>query len=428
MTPPKAHFETPRGMRDFYPEELAVRNAIFEGWSRAARLFGFSQYDACVVESLELLKAKRGDEIVEQIYAFKDKSNRDLALRPELTPSLARMIIARQGQLTFPLKWFAIAQCFRYERTSLGRKREHYQWNLDVIGEAALAAEVEVLACAVEALRLLGLSATTVKIHLNSRALLAELLEKAGVAPAFHAATFLALDKRGKQEDAAIRRLLEEAGLDSSAIEAVFRIVALQSLDQAAALLGGTTPALSKLQELFKLLVEYDLEKMVCFDIGVVRGLDYYTGIVFEAFDAQRKFRAIFGGGRYDNLLSDLGGAPLTAVGLGFGDVVITELLADQGILSAHRVKLDYAVGYMDNPQQRQARRVAQALRRAGQSVDLALHPEKPRQFFARVGKGDFQKAIYLGPDDIQCGTLRIKNLADRTEEEKPLTDLFEHR
>ncbi|MBI2440622.1 MAG: histidine--tRNA ligase [Lentisphaerae bacterium] len=420
-----AHFEPPRGMRDFYPEAVAARNALFDAWTQSSRLFGFSQYDACVVESLELLKRKRGDEIVEQIYAFKDKSNRDLALRPEMTPTLARLIAARQGQLAFPLKWFAIAQCFRYERMSRGRKREHYQWNLDVVGETALAAEVEVLACAAHALRELGLGSGDYKIHINSRALLADLLTHSGVAPAFHPATFLALDKRGKQEDADTLRALKAAALDDNAIAAVFRIMGLQSLEEVRQLFGGEQPALTALQTLFQLLAEYGLGDIAWFDIGIVRGLDYYTGIVFEAFDAERQFRAIFGGGRYDNLLSDLGGAPMTAVGLGFGDVVIAELLAEKGRLVAQQTKLDYAIGYMDDSQRSAALRLAQAIRRTGQSVDVALHAEKPKQFFARAGKGAFQKAIYVGPDDVARGTVRIKNLDERTEEERSLTELL---
>lgn len=426
MTTEVAHFEAPRGMRDFYPAEMAVRKAIFDAWVRSARAFGFAQYDACVVESLELLKRKGGEEIVEQIYAFKDKSDRDLALRPEMTPTLARMIVARQGQLAFPLKWFAVAQCFRYERMSRGRKREHYQWNLDVVGALALSAEVEVLACAANALGLLGLNAGEVKIHLSSRALLADLLAKAGIPPAFHAATFLALDKRGKLADDDIRRLLQASGLDAVAIEAVFRIVGIQSLDQAAAMLGEPTNSLTAVQTLFRLAGEYDdLGTMLVFDIGVVRGLGYYTGIVFEAFDAERKFRALFGGGRYDNLLGDVGGTPMTAVGLGFGDVVIAELLAEKGRLAGLQAKLDYAVGYMEDVQQPVARQIARALRRGAQSVDMALHAEKPKQFFGRVGKGEFQKAIYVGPDDVTRGTARIKNLDDRTEVEKPIADLL---
>ena len=157
MSQGDSSFNPPRGMRDFYPEDMAVRNAIFGAWTAAATRFGFQHYDACVVESLDLLKRKSGEEIIEQIYAFTDKSNRELALRAEMTPTLARMVAARQGSLSFPLKWFTIAQCFRYERMTKGRKREHYQWNLDIIGEPAVAAEAEVIATAIQALEFQGL-------------------------------------------------------------------------------------------------------------------------------------------------------------------------------------------------------------------------------------------------------------------------------
>ena len=194
-------FEPPRGMRDFYPEEMALRNRVFDAWKRAAALSGFAPYDACVVESLELLQRKSGEEVTEQIYNFEDKSGRKLALRAEMTPTLARMVAAKQGSLHFPIKWSAIAQCFRYERMTRGRKREHYQWNIDVVGEASVAAEAEVLYTASNALRLMGMPDGAYRIHVNNRALLGELLLKQGFAPEHHAAVFLALDKRGKIPD-----------------------------------------------------------------------------------------------------------------------------------------------------------------------------------------------------------------------------------
>jgi histidyl-tRNA synthetase len=190
-------FQAPRGMRDFYPEDMAARNAVFDVWKNASSRHGFVPYDACVVEQLSLLKRTSGEEIVDQIYAFTDKSGRELALRPEMTPTLARMVAARQTALTMPLKWYTIAQCFRYERMSKGRKREHYQWNLDIIGEPSVAAEVDVLATAATALSSLGLSAADYRIHFNSRALLADLLSSAGIPPEQHASCLLALDKLG---------------------------------------------------------------------------------------------------------------------------------------------------------------------------------------------------------------------------------------
>mgnify|MGYP006294661005 CR=1 FL=1 len=413
----KSSFAPTRGMRDFYPEDMAVRNAVFQSWTRAGLRFGFVPYDACVVESLDLLKRKAGEEIVEQIYAFKDKSGRDLALRPEMTPTLARMVAARQSALSFPLKWHTIAQCFRYERTTKGRKREHYQWNLDIIGEPAVTAEAEVIAAAADAMAQLHLGAEHYRIHISSRRLLTELLARAGVADEHHAAAFLALDKRGKQDDDSIREILGRDGIPKGTIDAIFTLMQMDSLDEVREALGNESRAMDELQDLFKILHAHGLADVVAFDLSVIRGLAYYTGIVFEAFDTGQNLRAIFGGGRYDNLLSDIGGKQDTAVGLGFGDVVLTELLQDHGIdLSAHAPDV-LAVGYMTDAQRDAAVKVAADMRDRGRNVDLALHSEKPRNFFSRCNKSGCAEAIYIGPDDVEQGTCRLKTLATRQEE-----------
>jgi len=416
-------FGPPRGMRDFYPETMAVRNAVFDAWREAAQQFGFDPYDACVVEHLDLLTRKGGEEIVDQLYTFEDKSGRPLALRAEMTPTLARMVTARQSQLTLPLKWFAIAQCFRYERMSRGRKREHYQWNLDILGEPSIAAEAEVVAAAVQALDRLGLRPDEFRVLCNSRGLLADLFARAGIAAEQHAALFLALDKRGKLDDAAIADLLAAQGLGRPAIDAAFRVMALDSFDAARAFLGADTPAVADLATFFSLAAEHGIGDRVGFDISIIRGLGYYTGIVFECFDTARQFRAIFGGGRYNNLLEALGGRPVPAVGLGFGDVVIAELLAGKNRLPASRDPDRIWIGFMDEPQRIAANRLATALRREGRHVHLGLSREKPKSFFGRAGRSARGEAIYIGPDDVARGRVRIKNLADRTEREQPLPE-----
>lgn len=422
--PEPINFSAPRGMRDFYPDDMAVRNTIFEAWAVAARRFGFEQYDACVVESLELLKRKGGEEIQDQIYWFKDKSDRELALRAEMTPTLARMIVAKQNELTFPLKWFTIAQCFRYERMTRGRKREHYQWNLDIVGEPSVLAEAEVVMTAIDALKQLGLESHDVRVHVNSRAVLSDLLAKLGIPRDHHAATFLALDKRGKISDEEISKLLIGEGLTQNSIDATFKILSLATLESVIEALGERTPALDHFLSFFDLMKLYGAGDSVTFDISVIRGLGYYTGIVFEGFDTGKSLRAIFGGGRYDNLLGDLGGKPMTAVGLGFGDVVIAELLAEKAKLPHPSAQKDLAVSYMEDTQRNTAIRVVKAMRDGGSNVDIALHPEKPKHFFARTGKAGFRRGIYIGPDDMTKGTIRIKNLADRTEQEITLSSL----
>ncbi|MGI6496114.1 MAG: histidine--tRNA ligase [Kiritimatiellia bacterium] len=414
-------FEPPRGMRDFFPEDMAWRDRIFDAWRRATRLHGFETYDACVVESLELLQRKAGEEVSDQIYGFEDKSGRKLALRAEMTPTLARMIAARQGRLAFPVKWSAIAQCFRYERMTRGRKREHYQWNLDIVGEEGVQAEAEVLATAATALEIMGLPATAYRIHVNNRALLGELLETLDIPSGQHAAVFLALDKRGKIPDEEISRILAEGGLSETASASVFALLDVQTLDQAADLTGSDSPAIRRLRDLFELAGDFGIADRLVFDISVIRGLTYYTDIVFEAFDAARSFRAIFGGGRYDNLLTSIGGAPTPAVGLGFGDVVVAEVLKELLGTDAALPRKGTFVGFMHEEQRTAAVRLATRLRASGEETELALSPMKPKPFFSRAGAGRCAYAVFIGPDDVASGTARRKNLDTREETPIPL-------
>ena len=403
----KVSFEAPRGMRDFYPEDMKWRNKVFDAFRAAGEAAGFDPYDACVVESYELLARKAGEEVGEQIYHFLDKSDRHLALRAEMTPTLARMVAQRQKELAFPLKWTTIAQCFRYERMTKGRKREHYQWNMDIIGEESVLAEVEVLGAAVDALRRMGLTTADFKVHVSSRKFLGELLAASGIAPERHAQVFLALDKRGKMPDAEIAAMLKDGGLSDGEVEATFGIMETKSYEGS-----------PELVELFRLAEVAGFADALVFDIGVIRGLSYYTGVVFECFDTAGEFRAIFGGGRYDNLLTTIGGEPATAVGLGFGDVVVTELLKSRLGADAACAKRGVAVGFMFPEQRDAAVKLAARLRAEGERVDLALRPQKPKKFFSHADSTNAAKAVFLGPDDVARGSARLKDMTERTEKD----------
>lgn len=411
-------FDPPRGMRDFYPEDMAWRNKVFDAFRAAGAAAGFEPYDACVVESYELLARKAGEEVGEQIYHFHDKSDRHLALRAEMTPTLARMVAQRQGSLPFPIKWTTIAQCFRYERMTKGRKREHYQWNLDIVGEESVLAEVEVLGAACDALRRMGLSNDDFQVHVSNRALLSELLAASGIPAERHAQVFLALDKRGKMPDEELAHMMTDNGLSEADVKAAFAIMDVKTLDAAEALTGAAegSPAVAQLRELFRLADLAGFGACLVFDISVIRGLSYYTGIVFECFDAKREFRAIFGGGRYDNLLTAIGGEPATAVGLGFGDVVVTELLKARLGAEAAVPRTGVYVGFMFPEQRDAALKLAAKLRATGECVNLALKKAKPKQFFARAGASSCAKAVFLGPDDVAAGRAKMKDLATREE------------
>ena len=407
----KISFEPPRGMRDFYPEDMAWRSRVFDAFRAAGEAAGFRQYDACVVESYELLARKAGEEVGEQIYHFFDKSERHLALRAEMTPTLARMVAQRQKELSFPLKWTTIAQCFRYERMTKGRKREHYQWNLDIIGEDSVLAEAEVIGAACDALRRMGLSSADFKVHVSSRKFLGELLAKSGIAADRHAQVFLALDKRGKMPDAEIAAMLKDGGLSDAEIEATFAIMETKDYS-----------ACPELVELFRLAEIAGFSDCLEFDISVIRGLSYYTGVVFECFDTKGEFRAIFGGGRYDNLLTTIGGEPTSAVGLGFGDVVVTELLKARLGEDAAAARKGVAIGFMFPEQRDAAVSLAARLRKSGECVDLALRSQKPKKFFSHAAESGAAKAVFLGPDDVEKGVARMKDLSTREEKEISLS------
>ena len=406
-------FEPPRGMRDFYPEDMAWRNKVFDAFRASASAYGFEPYDACVVESYELLARKAGEEVGEQIYHFLDKSERHLALRPEMTPTLARMVAQRQKELSFPLKWTTIAQCFRYERMTKGRKREHYQWNLDIIGEPGVLAEVEVVGAACDALRRMGLSSADFKVRFSSRALLSELLAASGIPQERHEQVFLALDKRGKMPDEEIAAMLKDGGLDEAGVEKAFGILNLKSLDE---LPDGA--AKENLREFVGLAEVAGFGDCLQFDIGVIRGLSYYTGIVFECFDVKGEFRAIFGGGRYDNLLTTIGGEPTGAVGLGFGDVVVTELLKSRLGADAAAPAGGVAVGFMFPEQRNAALGLAAKLRSEGKKVNLSLKSQKPKKFFSHAADSGAAAAVFIGPDDVEKGVVRMKDMETREESE----------
>jgi len=400
-------FEAPRGMRDFYPEDMTWRNKVFDAFRASADAYGFEPYDACVVESYELLARKAGEEVGEQIYHFFDKSERHIALRAEMTPTLARMVAQRQKELRFPLKWTTIAQCFRYERMTKGRKREHYQWNLDIIGEDSVLAEAEVIGAAVDALKRMGLGPSDFKVHVSSRKLLGDLLAKSGIAPELHAQVFLALDKRGKMPDSEIAAMMKAGGLSDADAAAAFAIMDTKDCSGCA-----------ELEELFALARTAGFADALEFDISVIRGLSYYTGVVFECFDTKGEFRAIFGGGRYDNLLTTIGGEPTSAVGLGFGDVVVTELLKARLGENAAAEKKGVAVGFMFPTERDAALRLASKLRGEGKRVDLALRPAKPKKFFSHADQSGAAEAVFIGPDDVEKGAARLKNMSTREERE----------
>jgi histidyl-tRNA synthetase len=373
------------GFRDFYPDEFAQRAHIFRAWREVARRFAFAEYDGPPLEPLDLYTKKSGAEIAGQLYNFTDKGGREVALRPEMTPTFARMVAERANALKKPVRWFSIPQLFRYERAQRGRLREHYQLNVDIVGEASELADAELLCVAISIMKELGLGAADVRARVSDRRLLSALLTEIGVTDAgAQGAVFAVLDKVSRQpRDVSVEKLTA-AGLSTAKADAVLALPAIKNLANipGAFVTSATVkPHLDRMTAYFAHLESLGVHDWVDLDLSIVRGLDYYTGIVFELFDAKGELRAICGGGRYDNLLNDLGGTDLPALGFGMGDVVLGELLKERHLMPASsgtgadlffvggNGTLEHPIG--------DALRLANLLRGAGLSVDYALNAEK---------------------------------------------------
>ena len=414
----------PRGTRDFFPDEMRLRSWLFSHFREVSRLFGFTEYDAPVVESEELFTRKAGEEIVDQLYCFEDKSGRRLALRPEMTPSLARLVLQKGSSLALPIKWFSIPQCWRYERMTRGRRREHFQWNLDIVGVPGVEAEAELIAAVATFFSRVGLGAADVGIKVSNRKILQTALSAAKVPEEKFAQVCILVDKLDKVSREVVELEMSAAGLEAGRVRKILDLLSLDSLDAVAEVVGESHQGVVELRRLFELAGSYGLEGWLSFDAGLVRGLAYYTGIVFEAFDRNAELRAICGGGRYDRLLSTFGGADLPACGLGFGDAVIVELLKDRSLIPPLKGEIDDVVFAFDAALVPAAIEVARHLRGKGRSVDLILEAKKMKWAFRHADLTGAARLVLLAPDEWAEGKVRVKALRAGTESNLTLEEL----
>ena len=399
--------------RDFYPEPIPhpdvwsadARRHIFDAWRGAARRYGFREYDGPPLEPLELFTKKSGDEIVGQLYNFTDKGEREVALRPEMTPTLARMVAAHERNYKKPIKWFAVPQLFRYERAQKGRLREHFQFNADIIGESDPAADAEIIALLIDSLRALNLSQEDFVIRLSSRLawqrFFSERCTDAGRAPEF----YQVIDKLERADEAPSRAKLSALGFQ---------------LEDVRAFIAASEPT-PELEAVLRNLDARGLGAFVKTDYNVIRGLAYYTGIVFEAFDRKGEFRAIAGGGRYDNLvklMSD-GKVDLPALGFGMGDVVLLELLKARGLLPRFDAGLDVFMLIEDESLRPDSLKLIEDLRTAGCAVDYSFTPQKGDKQFKRATELNAHFTCRLERVSEGAPVARLRNL--RTRDEKLL-------
>ena len=397
------------GFRDFYPQEFAERAFIMHAWRTVARRYAFSEVDGPPLEATELYTKKSGDEIVGQLYNFTDKGDREVALRPEMTPTIARMVAARANALRKPVRWFSVPQLFRYERQQRGRLREHFQLNVDIIGEPDVTADAEVLAVAIDVMRALGLTSDDVKARVSDRRLLGAYLQALGVADAALLPVMTeVVDKLGRTKpDASAERLIA-LGVPARAIESIVRLPQT-TLDD----IGRVAPI-----DDFERYLRY-VHRLVGdanwihFDASIVRGLAYYTGIVFELFDAKGELRAICGGGRYDNLLATLGGVDLPAIGFGMGDVVLRELLQSRGLLRDVVSSVDYWVidGSSDERGLLETMDVARMLRERKKSVQYALKNQSYDRQLESAAAARAKRAVVVHGDVAAGAKLSIHTM-----------------
>jgi histidyl-tRNA synthetase len=409
-----------KGFREFYPEPLPpnetwscdVRQHVFDAWRRVARRYGFREYDGPPLEPLALYTAKSGDEIVGQLFNFVDKGDEAVALRPEMTPTVARMVASAERAYKKPIKWFAMPQLFRYEAPQKGRLREHFQLNCDIFGEADPAADAEIVALLVDVLRGLGLTSEDFVVRLSSRKAWQGFFEAQGGQAGKAHEFFQVVDKIEREDEATLSRKLEPTGVT---LDAVRRFIAA----------GEPT---AELEGVLGNLRARGLGDYVKIDYGVIRGLAYYTGVVFEAFDRKGEFRAIAGGGRYDNLVRSLSGgkSDMPAIGFGMGDVVLALLLRERGRLPSFASTVDVVVLVEDETLRPESLAVVQRLRDRGVAVDYSL--------VAMKGDKQFRRALEMGAGhtvrlerDAAGLVARVKNLKTRAEEVVAVADVAGH-
>ncbi len=406
------------GFRDFYPEEMARRQQIFAVWREVARRYGFEEYDGPPLESLELYIEKSGPEIVNQLFNFTDKGEREVALRPEMTPTIVRMLGARIKGMPRPVRWFSTPQLFRYEKQQRGRLREHFQLNMDIVGEESVLADADLVAAALDVCRSLGLTSEDVVARISDRRILHHALVDLGVQDGDLLTAFAVIDKMDREPRETSLERLAKLGLSSASATAALGLTEL-SLNQLRDnyrdhdKLG---PVLGQIDEYFDALGRLGFGDWVQFDMKIVRGLAYYTGIVFELFDRRGELRAICGGGRYDTLFVSLTGIDVPALGFGMGDVVLGELLKERKLGAVYQRSVDVIVIAVDESTRPQALEIAGKLRSAGRSVIFPYKTSGVGKSLKAAAAAGAKDAIVIGPDEIASGKLVVKNLAAGSE------------
>jgi histidyl-tRNA synthetase len=419
-----------KGTRDFYPAEMARHNWIIEGWRKVSVRNGFEEVDGPIFEYLQMYQVKSGQEIVEQLFSLKDRGDRDLAIRPEFTPTLARMINQQINALPRPIKWFSVPRLCRAERPQKGRLREFFQWNVDIVGVESPEADAEIIFTTLDYLRMVGLTPADIRAKISSRRLLAAVLQRIGIAPDKLDTLYALLDKKAKLPPETFNALLKEQVPAAEQAASISRFMALQSVDQIAEVIAPDEEvgrAISDMKRVFGILQAMGVGDYCLFDPGIVRGLAYYTGVVFEVHDIVGELRAICGGGRYDNLLRDFGGPAVSATGMGMGDCVLEILLEQKGLLEKQvpQRRTDYFVACLDPQLVEGMYRIVASLRSQGYSTGFSYKQGGLSKQLKEATAQQAARCIIVGQEYIDKKELAVKDLATGEQTQVPLDRLL---
>jgi histidyl-tRNA synthetase len=406
-----------RGTRDFYPEDMAFRQWLNNQIREASAQFGYQEFDGPFLERLELYAAKSGDELVkEQSYVFPDRSGSMIALRPELTPSLARMVAQRGKGLTLPLRWWSFGPFWRYERKQKGRSREFFQWNIDLIGVDTPEADAELVAVAATLFRNVGLTADMIRIKVNNRRLAEKQLQEIGIQGELLPITFRIIDRQDRMEPGAWNSYALESGLNEEQFTGLVKV--LEDLEA-----WKSSP---ELLQYFKAAEALGVDEYLDYDPTIIRGLDYYTGTVYEARDVKGNHRSILGGGRYDDLVSVVGGNPIPGTGFAMGDVVFGLVLEENGIKPDLRVSpADILITTFDDGGESASIQIAAELRDAGYRVEWYPQPVRLQRQFKYADRNEIPLVVIIGPDEMVSDKVSLKEMASGEQETFARSDLL---
>ncbi len=422
-----------KGTRDFYPPQMAIRNFLIDGWKQASLRNGFEEYDGPIFEYLKMFQIKSGEEIAEQLFSLTDRGGRELAIRPEITPTLARMVNQQINSLPRPIKWFSVPRLCRAERPQKGRLREFFQWNIDIIGVESVLADAEVIFTTIDYLRSIGLTEKDIRVKISSRKLLAAFLKNVGIAEAKLDSLYTLLDKKVKLPAETFEKLLAEQVSDSNARKAILDFLEVKSIPDIEKVIELNDEIQEAVDELLKLRWYLDEKtgmnvwQYCVFDAGIVRGLAYYTGVVFEVHDIVGDLRAICGGGRFDNLLKDFGGPAIPATGMGMGDCVLEILLNEKGLLDKKlpKQRLDYFVACVEPEHYHEtAIYLTAKLRTAGKYADFSYKSGNLSKQLKEASARNAGKCIIIG-DELKEGKLVVKDMATGRQQEIGVDKFF---